>query len=254
MNSKVFIVTGASRGLGKAITHELSQLDCRITATASDMGALETLWHDNPNVYWTAADLTYPDQIQSIVTETLEQFGRIDGLINNAGTINPIQPLAGVEQKEWSTSIEVNLIAPAMLMATALPHLQKTRGKVINISSGAAVKSVQGWSAYCTAKAGLLHLTTVAAEENPEVTFFSLRPGVIDTDMQKEIRGSQGMTSEDLARFQELDQNGQLEPPSVPAKAAAWLALFGPHSRSGEFIEYTDEEIQAGVKTLKDRV
>ena len=137
-------------------------------------------------------------------------------------------------------------------MRAALPHLQETEGVVLNISTGAAVKVVQGWSAYCASKAGLLHLTSVAAVENPKLRFYSLRPGVIDTAMQNEIRNSSGMTEADKSKFQALKQNDQLEPPEVPARSAVWLLLQGPKQRSGEFIQYTDEEVVRGVERLFD--
>ena len=110
-----------------------------------------------------------------------------------------------------------------------------------------------GWSAYCASKAGLLHLSYVVAAENPEIGCFSLRPGVIDTSMQAAIRDSSGMRSADQQRFLDLHRQGGLEPPEVPARAAVWLVLHGPKQRSGQLLDYTDPEIEAGVREMLER-
>lgn len=248
--SSVILVTGASRGLGAAVVEQLSSLGCRVLATARSQAHLETLWSENPQVDWIAADLSEPEQIQELIQDATGRYGKLDGLVNNAGTIDPIQKLADADPHQWARSIQVNLTAPALLTRAALPLLEQNKGRVVNISSGAAIKSVQGWSAYCTAKAGLTHLTRVAAVEYPNVGFFSLRPGVIDTQMQQEIRESSGMTTEEVEKFRGLKAEGKLEPPKVPARAICWLLLHGPTSRSGEFIEYTDPEVKEGVDRL----
>jgi NAD(P)-dependent dehydrogenase (short-subunit alcohol dehydrogenase family) len=245
-----FIVTGASRGLGAAICAQLSQLGHRVLATGRHQASLEARWQGDPNVSWLAADMNDPNAPDVIVQKALEIFGQFHGVVNNAGTIDPITPLASAQPDVWAQAIRVNLVTPGLLMRAAIPHLDKTAGKVVNISSGAAVKVVQGWSAYCASKAGLLHLTSAVALENPNISFFSLRPGVVDTDMQREIRESEGMTTQDLAKFQGLKESASLEPPEVPARAAVWLLLKGPKERSGEFIQYTDDEVVRGIETL----
>jgi NAD(P)-dependent dehydrogenase (short-subunit alcohol dehydrogenase family) len=247
---KVFIVTGASRGLGQAITSQLASLGCRVLACARSKDALSKLWNHVEGVEWTVSDLSKLDEAQRLVDLALEKFGQLDGLINNAGTIEPIQPLENSDPQAWAQAITVNLTAPALLMRAALPHLKQQRGRVVNISSGAAIKVMQGWGAYCTSKAGLLHLTTITAAEYPEVAFFSLRPGVIDTQMQTEIRESVGMTDADREKFCGLKETGGLVPPEVPARSAVWLALHGPLDRSGEFIQYTDEQVISGTEQL----
>ena len=241
--AKNIIVTGASRGLGESICRQLSQLGHRVLATARNEEALRTLWGSDPNVQYFAADLAKPTAADEIIRTAIERFEQIDGLINNAGTIAPIGVLTDNPSADWAECIQVNLTAPALLMRAALPHLKKSGGRVVNISSGAAVKVVQAWSAYCASKAGLLHLSSVLAAENPEVAIFSLRPGVIDTKMQEQIRNSDGMQSADFEKFQNLHREAQLLPPEVPAASAVCLVLRGPLERSGEFIQHTDEEL-----------
>lgn len=248
--SKAFLVTGASRGLGAAIVDQLTSLGHRVLATSRSETALLKRYQDNPLVVSAADDLTNPLSATRLAEKARQSFGQLDGLINNAGVIAPISPLGDAESEAWATSITVNFTTPSLLIARCLELFPENGARVVNISSGAAVKTVHGWSAYCSAKAGLLHLAAVAALEYPKVAMFSLRPGVIDTEMQREIRDSQGMTEADLNKFQSLKTSRALEPPEVPARAAVWLALEGPLTLSGKFIEYTSPEIVAGVETL----
>lgn len=247
---RCYIVTGASRGLGAAICEQLVELGHKVLATARSGSDLEKLWGDKPEVVVYPCDLLQQDAPKKIVEKALAEFGRLDGLVNNAGMIQPISSLKDADHAEWARAISLNLTAPSLLMAAALEPLAESGGAVVNISTGAAVKVVEGWSAYCASKAGFLHLTQVAAQENPKVRFYSLRPGVIDTEMQREIRDSKGMTESDLAKFQGLKADGQLEPPEVPARSAVWLLVEGPQERSGEFVQYTDEQVKSGAERL----
>lgn len=249
-DSKVFLVTGASRGLGAAIVDQLTALGYAVLATARDEKGLQKRYHSNLLVQYIPADLSDPESARRLAQAVRERFGHLDGLVNNAGVIGPIARLGEADTKAWSISVNINFITPALLMAECLRAFPDQCKRIVNISSGAAVKTVEGWSAYCSAKAGLLHLASVAAVEYPEAAIFSLRPGVVDTDMQGEIRDSDGMNQADLDKFRDLKSSGQLEPPEVPARAAAWLAVAGPHSLSGKMVEYAAPEVKAGVEAL----
>ena len=134
----------------------------------------------------------------------------------------------------------------------AVPALRAAPGRVVNISSGAAVKPIGAWSAYCAAKAALTHLTAVLAVEEPRIISVALRPGVVDTEMQAVIRreGPSAMDPERAAYFVQLKEEGRLEPPWVPARAAAWLALHAPPSMSGRFVEYDDPRVAEPALSL----
>lgn len=248
--SRNFVVTGGSRGLGAAIVKALAGLGHNVLTTGRSEQTLAKTHAGQPTVQWVTADFADPQAAQYLADEAKKRLGIIHGLVNNAGVIDPIGPLAQADAKAWADAVTINFTTPSLLMGALLAAMVPGESRVVNISSGAAVKVVKGWSAYCSAKAGFLHLTRVAAEEYPSTVFFSLRPGVIDTEMQREIRESSGMTEADLAKFQSLKADGQLVPPEIPGRAAAWLALHGPAARSGEFIEYTDPEVAAGVESV----
>jgi NAD(P)-dependent dehydrogenase (short-subunit alcohol dehydrogenase family) len=170
----------------------------------------------------------------------------LDGLVNNAGVLEPVALLAEADPAGWRTNIEVNLLGPFYLTHFALPHLRPRRGRVINVSSGAAVKTTEGWSAYSTAKAALNHFTRLLAAEEPEVVAVALRPGVVDTAMQATIReeGQEGMTGESHEKFVQYHEQGQLLPPEKPGRALALLALYAPHEWSGEFIAWDAPRVE----------
>ncbi len=248
-NKPVVIVTGASRGIGAATALWLAKCGCALTLIARGQPLLELVAKDAEKlggcVLPVTADIADRDVCTNTVRETVERFGHVDALVNNAGILAPLDPLACANPHAWTYNIEVNLFAPFYMMQAAIPELRKHAGRVINISSGAAVSPVQGWGAYCAAKAALTQLTRVLAMEEREITAVSMRPGVVDTEMQELIRreGPNHMTQEKAGYFIKLWEEGKLEPPHIPARAIAWLALHAPAELSGEFADYDDPRI-----------
>lgn len=250
-SEQVVLVTGASQGLGAAIADRLAIAGCRLVLAARGEDALRTmadrLRSHGGEVTAKPGDVSGPGFCRDLVETVLTAHGRLDALVNNAGVLRPLARVGEVDPAAWRYNLAVNLLGPFYLIREALPVLRQSGGRIVNISSGAALRPVAGWSAYCAAKAALTHLTRVLALEEPEVTAVALRPGVVDTDMQTLIRtdGAAAMTPEQMARFQALKEKGNLEPPEVPGRVAAWLALHAPLSWSGELIETNDPRIPA---------
>jgi NAD(P)-dependent dehydrogenase (short-subunit alcohol dehydrogenase family) len=128
-----------------------------------------------------------------------------------------------------------------------MPALREARGRVVNISSGAATRTLAGWGAYCTAKAALKMATEMLADEEPDVTAVSVRPGVVDTSMQATVRskGRSVMTEAGHDQFLSLHEEGKLLDPAVPGSAVAALALHAPPSMSGAFVSWDDAAVLA---------
>ena len=149
------------------------------------------------------ADVSDREACDRAVEKTLDRFGRLDGLVNNAGILPPVMSIERSDPEAWVRNIAVNLLGPYYLIRAAIPALRAAGGRVVNISSGAAVKPIGAWSAYCAAKAALTHLTAVVAVEEPRIIAVALRPGVIDTEMQAVIRreGPSAMDPEKAAYF-----------------------------------------------------
>lgn len=241
------IVTGASRGLGRSIATDLARRGADVVATARSAELLADLADDVDGVEVLAGDITEPATRAGVVDLALARFGSIDGLVNNAGTLDPVARMHGADADDWATNLAVNVTAPVALTALALPALRAAGGRVVNLSSGVANRPVVGWGAYCTAKAALKMATEVLAAEEPDITAVSVRPGVVDTAMQAEIRrvGASVMTPEGHERFLDLYETGELLDPAVPGSAIAALALHAPASMSGAFVSWDDDEVLA---------
>lgn len=243
------LVTGASRGMGAAAARWLAKAGAAVSLVSRSEDALASVAGEitdhGGQALTFGVDVAGRGACEAAVEETVRHFGRLDAVINNAGILEPIGPISEINPHAWSYNIEVNLNGPFFLIQAALPELRKRNGRVINVSSGAATKVIQGWSAYCAAKAALTHFTRILAAEEPEITAISLRPGVVDTAMQESIRenGSAGMDPEKHDYFMKLKADGELEPPKIPGRAMAWLALHAPREWSGEFLNYDDPRI-----------
>lgn len=248
------IITGASRGLGAAVARIAAALGSNVVLNARSVndlaGVAAEIQGNGGEALVVAGDVADAAVCQSIVEQTVARFGRIDALVNNAGVLEPIARIAEVEPDAWWNAVRINLYGPLLLTQAALPYLRESKGRVINVSTGAAVRGVAGWSAYGTSKAALNLLTMTLAEEEPAITAVAVRPGVVDTEMQRQIReeGMDGMTAESHRRFMELHENEELLDPNLPGRALAIMALHAPPEWSGRFLSWDDEEVGALVR------
>lgn len=241
------IITGSSRGIGAAVAIALARrgiapvLAVRNPATASaTQKAVEALGTPCRIEQCDVADIS---QVRRTVHDTLRAWGRLDILINNAGQITPIGHIAETEPNQWASSIATNLLGPYHCLQASLPELAARRGVVVNLSTGAAHTPREGWSAYCSSKAGLAMLTRCIATEYAEqgVAAYGFQPGVVDTDMQGLIRGS-GMN--EISRI----PREQLASPELSAGVIAWLADTRPGDLNGRELSINDEALTTRVQ------
>ena len=231
----LFILTGASRGMGLALAEQLLRPDHRllcISRHASDALAERAAAASAPLAQWPL-DLAQGAAASARLAQWLrEQTGAgfaSATLINNAGTIPRIGPLREADAGDLAQALRVGLEAPMLLTAAFLHGTQSWSGprKVLNISSGLGRRAMASQAGYCAAKAGMDHFTRcVALEEalRPNgARVCSLAPGVIDTDMQVQLRGADPVAFPDQGRFIGLKANGQL---SSPAQAAARVLAY----------------------------
>ncbi len=199
METPTLIITGASRGLGAAVARLAAEMGANLVLNARSADELAGVAHRIEEAGGQAiavpGDVSEQAEGNRLVERAIERFGRLDGLVNNAGIIQPIASVATSDIAAWERTQRVNVIAPLMLIQAALPHLRASGGRVINVSSGAATSAISGWSAYCASKAALNQLTAVLAREESAITALALRPGLVDTEMQADIRreGTHGM-------------------------------------------------------------
>lgn len=158
-------------------------------------------------------------------------FGQgLTGVVNNAAVISPIARLDETDPAAWTRAIQVNLVGPYHGIRAGLPRLSDG-GVIINLSSGAADIPLEGWSAYCASKAGLAMLTrSTHLEHGSRVRVYGAQPGMVDTDMQAEIRASGlGAVSRVPSR--------NLSLASSPSRAIAWLLRHAPEDLSGTEVD-----------------
>jgi NAD(P)-dependent dehydrogenase (short-subunit alcohol dehydrogenase family) len=193
LNGKVALVTGASRGLGEGAARALAQQGAKIMLLARDGDLVRKVASSiGGSAQALACDVSDYPAVERAVAETRRRLGGLDILVNNAGVIEPIADLSHSDPAVWARNIQINLIGAYNAVRAVLDGMLKSKGTIINISSGAAHRPLEGWSAYCAGKAGLAMVTRSVALETAGkgVRIFGFSPGTIDTDMQVKIRAS----------------------------------------------------------------
>jgi NAD(P)-dependent dehydrogenase (short-subunit alcohol dehydrogenase family) len=180
----VGIVTGASRGLGAALTHALVDRGWRIVVDARDGEALRREWGYPPHDVVIAGDVTDAAHRRALVEAA---DGPIDLVVNNASTLgpSPLPPLAEYPLDELRRVYEVNVVAPLALVQLVLPHLAPG-ARILNITSDASVEAYEGWGGYGSSKAALEQLTAVLAAEHPYLRVYAVDPGDMRTQMHQD--------------------------------------------------------------------
>ena len=224
--SKVYVVTGASKGLGRSICQLLASKGFTVIGIARNSTELSSLGNYlknfNPKSATYACDLSSENQIASTAAKITNDFPLIHGLIHNAGIIGPVGSMFNVETNLWNETIQVNLLAVQQLTKLLYTSMVKAqRCRVTTISSGAAVNSLESWSAYCTSKAGLEMWTRSLADEGSShgISAVSVAPGIVDTDMQATIRSASVDDFPMVERFIDFHNNGDLVAPDAVAES-----------------------------------
>ncbi len=255
LQGQVAIITGASRGLGAGIAERFVRAGAAVVLTARSEDALtqqaERLRALGGQVLAIPADVGDPEQVGLLVEKTVETFQHIDILVNNAGVVWPIEEIAETDPDEWAYNIQVNLVGPFFTIYGVLPTMLEQRyGRIVNVSSGLGRTPVAGLSAYGAAKAGLDQLTRVLALETVKtgITVNALHPGVVDTDMQADLRSVDTSDSRlNLQMFHDFEEKGQLIPPLQAARLVYWLVGPWSRDRSGEIFSFRDDAWLAQV-------
>ena len=249
LKGKVAIVTGASQGIGAATAKELATQGVSVMLISRNIKKCQKLASDiRANGGIASAikcDIADLSQVQYAVSETVNYFGGINILINNAGVIEPIAFIKDGNPKSWADSISINLIGSYFMLQSVL-SVFKDKSVIINVSSGAAHTPQIGWSAYCTGKAGLAMLTKSVAKEisSDEVRIYGYAPGTVDTDMQTKIRTS-GVNP--ISKIKKKD-HWRVE---TPAKVITWLCSEAACDLAGQELSINDKSLRlrAGINT-----
>ncbi|KAM3955900.1 dihydroanticapsin 7-dehydrogenase-like [Aphomia sociella] len=224
---KVIIVTGASSGIGAATAVFLSKLGAKLSLTGRNVENLTKTSKQceaSSNVHLIPADLTKEQDIENIIKSTVDHYGRLDVLVNNAGIIET-GTIENTSLAQYDKLMNTNVRSIYYLTMLAVPHLLKSKGNIVNVSSVNGIRSFPGVLAYNVSKASVDQFTRcVALELAPKgVRVNCVNPGVILTELQK--RG--GLSDEQYAAFLErTKETHALGRPGNPEEVAASIAFL----------------------------
>ncbi|MBY6092171.1 SDR family oxidoreductase [Maritimibacter alkaliphilus] len=241
---KVMMITGASRGIGEAAARLFAEAGAKVALLARGRDEIARIAGEiGPDAIAVPCDISRYWEVEAAVNACLQAFGKLDILINNAGALKPIAPLIEADPEEWGHVLDVNTKGVFNGMRAAMPvMLAQGGGTVITISSGAAHRPLEGWSAYCTSKAGTAMLTRAAHLENADkgLRIMGLSPGTVATQMQRDIKAS------GVNPVSQLDWEDHV-PPEWPAKTLMWMCTPAADGYLGEEISLREEEVRRTV-------
>ena len=218
----IILITGGSKGIGKALANKYAAENYNVYSLARSSSELE-------NVTDISVDLSNLTETETIFTSLLKEIvsSKINSitLINNAGRIGEISNLENLATEDIVKTMQLNTTTPLILSSIFIKQTEKLTCKkqIISISSGAAKSPYQGWTTYCTSKAAIDMMTrTIAAEQSElqnSVKCVSIYPGVVDTNMQTQIRSTDQTDFKSKQRFVDLKANNQLYTPDFVAES-----------------------------------
>ena len=244
MGGKTVLITGASRGIGEAAARAFAQNGANVALVARSETEISRIASEiGARAISIPCDVSDYEQVKAAITQTIAAFGQLDVLINNAGVVEPIGHLQDTDPVAWGKVIDINLKGVMYGLHAAMPGMiAQGGGTIINISSGAAHGPVEGWSAYCSSKAGVYMLTRAADKEARDkgLRIMGLSPGTVATQMQREIKAS------GINPVSQLDWSVHI-PPEWPAQTLLWMCTPEADAYLGDDISLREDDIRAKV-------
>jgi NAD(P)-dependent dehydrogenase (short-subunit alcohol dehydrogenase family) len=236
LTGRVALITGASRGLGREIAHTFVRAGASVAVVARPsstfdeaVASLESA-RVSPaqRIEAICADLARHERSHEVVEEARRRLGALDVLVNNAGILGPIGAVGVADHDAWTATIDINLLSPVALMRAVIPEMrQRGRGKIINLSGGGATSPRPNFTAYASAKAGLVRVTETAADElrDTGIDVNAVAPGAMNTRMLEEVLAA-GPTLAGEAEYRRAvaQQASGGSPPARAAGLVLWLA------------------------------
>lgn len=247
MQGKVVAITGASRGIGAAAARVFADAGARVVLLARSEAEITALANEiGRGAMAIGCDVSDEASVTAALARIAAECGGLDVWIGNAGVIAPIARLAEADPEAWSRAIDINLKGVFYGMRAAIPLLRaRGGGTIITVSSGAAHNPLEGWSAYCAAKAGAAMLTRAAhlEEAGNGLRIMGMSPGTVATDMQVKIKAS------GINPVSALDPSVHI-PAEWPARLMLWMCGPGGDAWLGQEVSMRDEDIRRAVGVI----
>lgn len=209
MSAKTIVITGASRGIGAGMAEEFARMGhqlalCARTCPTAPAGSRNLC---------ESVDVTDTEAMEAFATRVATELGPVDLWINNAGILGTIAPIRDLSPADFQQLMNINVLGVFNGSRSFIQHRRSIGGGgvLINISSGAALRGVAGWGAYCASKAAVDRFSEALAQEEADshIQILSVAPGVVDTDMQANIRASSEENFPAVERFRQMKASNQ---------------------------------------------
>ena len=223
---KAALVTGASSGIGAAVTRRLAREGYAVLAAGRDAARTEAIAAESAGSRPWVGDLADPQACERLVADCLRQFGRLDLLVNNAGIYLPAKA-EDTSDDAWNQTLTVNLSTPFYLCRAALPELRRTRGSIVNVASNWGLHAGPHAVAYSASKGGLVLLTKALAVDHAAegIRVNAVCPGDVATPMLFRDAEARGLDREAVLRESAATtRSGRVTTPEEVAGLVAWLA------------------------------
>lgn len=250
LRGHVALVTGGGRGLGAATALALAEAGADVALIGRSEPYLATVAgavrQRGRHAAWTVASVARWDAVRDAVSELSDALGPIDILINNAATEGRgAARLETLDPAEWADTLAINLNGPFFCARAALPAMREQGwGRILNITSGAAVRPITGKAAYSASKAGLDNFTRALSAEldGAGIVAIAVSPGMLDTEMQARLRAA---PTPDMDMFRTAHGAGALRPPEEAAALLRWLCGPAGEAFSGQVVNIHTADIRA---------
>jgi len=249
LSGQTAVVTGSSRGIGSAAALRLAKAGANVVLLARTETDINTISEEiGSNAMAMKCDVSDWKSVESAFEQAYQRFKSIDILVNNAGVIDPVARMAEADPQAWGHAIDINLKGVFHCVRAALPKMLGSGGTIINISSGAAVTALEGWSHYCSSKAAVLSLTKCIYKEYnfKGIRCVGLSPGTVATGMQKTIAES------GINPVSQMEWSTHL-PPEAIGEAITWLCTDTARKYDGTDFSLSTSEGRQAVGLVEKR-